>query len=95
MNNEPSIDELLPCPFCGSDEVYTRWHGSAYEHGDFTEDDNVYYFVQCDKCGAKSGAVPILHDDCTGDNEWDNQAALCALLLWNTRKGVANGEATA
>lgn len=35
MNTNPTLPELLPCPFCGSDDLVTK---------------NEYYAIECLQC---------------------------------------------
>nr|WP_314639795.1 Lar family restriction alleviation protein [uncultured Olsenella sp.] len=68
-------DELLPCPFCGGEDVTVVSFG-PHAHNDYESD----AFVKCDRCGASGPEVrepvPL------------GEAEDMALAAWNRRAGT-------
>lgn len=72
--------ELKACPFCGGDATYYR------KHGGWRARDSVFYWVECETCGAKTKMTSIDEDECSDDKEWNNIATRRVASLWNRRE---------
>ena len=73
--------EIKPCPFCGGDDIYTKYNGGKYGR---------FYYVECSTCGARTRGVlrpwrevPDNRDQ--DEHEWDCEAAIRAESLWDRR----------
>lgn len=64
------MEELKPCPFCGSDDVS---RGHTFQSS--------LYFVECNNC--ECGSAHFIDDD--GLNYNANSAWQAAVDSWNTR----------
>ena len=52
-------DQLKPCPFCDSAEIYLR-----------NDDHHHMYFVQCDECGCRTDYCEYRHE---AINDWNRR----------------------
>lgn len=71
------MDELLPCPFCGSDDISIkakRYHGGAIEIRG-----HKFWYVECLPCDARTG------DFFDGDWGGDLLGRQTAIEAWNRR----------
>lgn len=70
------MEKIKACPYCGAlADVVKSTRKNASE----------YYYVECVKCGARSGRVEVpqvrwLHDD---DKPWNNEDFRTAVKQWN------------
>ena len=74
-------EKLKPCPFCGGDDIYTKYNGA--KHGRF-------YYIECNTCGGRTRGACIPFSEAQ-EHEWDNRAVNTVTMLWNQRRG-ANAE---
>lgn len=72
--------ELKPCPFCGSSQI-------ALEYYEKTNEDDPYWQICCDHCGAMSGKRHVDYD--TVDKAFEGYANAITKVVndWNNRKG--------
>ena len=79
-NQEFTKPELKPCPFCGRKEV-------ALEYYEAVDDDEPYWQICCDHCGAMTGKRRVEYD--TIDKAFEGYANAIAKVVndWNSRKG--------
>lgn len=68
------MDELKPCPFCGSKEVSLWYKGVRY---------GKIAFAECDICGAKSKAFSYYSKE--NEFDFDDPGAKKAYYAWNRR----------
>jgi len=56
------MDKLKPCPFCGSN--------ASIKHND-----QQYYWIDCDECGASTNMMVSCMDDCMPllINKWNHR----------------------
>jgi len=62
------MDELLPCPFCGSNKIQCELEEDGPQEW--------YRVMECDECGAKGPMVADTQDDPCGDAlmRWNRRA---------------------
>lgn len=70
------MEKLLTCPFCGNDQIYTRYNGSRSGR---------FYYLECDLCGARTRGVCVPFNKLQDMDEWDNEAVERVTRLWNRR----------
>ncbi|WP_161797740.1 Lar family restriction alleviation protein [Sphingomonas paucimobilis] len=68
----PDSAKLLPCPFCGSDDVSMSFSATPQSS------EPAHRFVECDMCGSCGAGVKIASGD-------DDGAKALAIDCWNTR----------
>lgn len=72
---------LKSCPFCGGTASLWRETGAESEAA------FLFYYVECERCGAKTRPVVITQYEIGNGREWDNAASAGAERLWNRRTG--------
>ena len=64
--------QLKPCPFCGSNNVF--WGEDDSAHVFWGEDDSAHvYFIFCANCSAEGAKTPFLGD--SASERWNTRAA--------------------
>lgn len=76
-------DVMLPCPFCGCEDVkFETYNFQEHMYQDTSEG-----ACTCQNCGAKGGSVSIAHKYDNGRDvtpNYENEA----IALWNARHGA-------
>ena len=75
------MQEIFPCPFCGSTNLELFRADRNYNWDDETF--HGYYTMRCMKCDARG---PITEVKSTDGRPTDNEAYLKAAQIWNNRK---------
>ena len=73
-----NVEELKPCPFCGSTKL--KLMKKNYNHKGYTKQK---LYVRCNKCNARGGTVSqeTIYTDTV-----DEDIKCVAIDLWNNRK---------
>lgn len=79
--------KLLPCPCCGSSDIYA---GVAHAFG---------YHVKCNTCGLRTRDFNL--PDFSGKKNWPQRLTFRAMKAWNMRQpiqhnvGISHGDGSA
>ena len=79
-NSDDAINNMKPCPFCGSKRLYVQFRSSGrYPYRPFV-------FAKCKICGAQTG---LFNYQGNWENEkefnWEDRSVYDAIEAWNLR----------